>query len=85
MYHHETQGLQIVLDAWTNIAACKVPYSVAWSWCIPCLRQNMPLFTCGWCRNSGTLRIFWMDYVFIPVLLVIIEDHDSIKESERGI
>lgn len=31
MYDHETQGLQIVLDAWTNIGACKVPYSVAWS------------------------------------------------------
>ena len=25
-------------------------------------------------QNSGTLSIFWMDYVFIPVLLVIIED-----------
>lgn len=70
MCHHETQGLQIVLDAWTNIAACKVPYSVAWSWCISWLRQNMPLFTCGWCRNSGTLSIFWMDYVLIPVRLV---------------
>lgn len=31
MYDHETRGLQIVLDAWTNIGACKVPYFVAWS------------------------------------------------------
>lgn len=74
MYDHETQGLQIVRDAWTNIGRLQGAILYGMIICISWLRQNMPLFSCGWCRNSGTLSIFWMDYVFIPVRLVIVED-----------